>query len=93
MGAVKLNKRTIDRMTVERASAVFWDSELPGFGIRVHATGRKVFVAQARTPDGLPKRGTVGRYGYMDAQDARLKAAEMIDRIRRGRDPVVPLHP
>ncbi|MCY3828377.1 MAG: site-specific integrase [Rhodospirillaceae bacterium] len=88
MGAVKLSKRTIDRLSVERASAVFWDSELPGFGIRVHATGRKLFVAQARTPGGLPKRATVGRYEDMDAEDARLKAAGMIDRIRRGRDPV-----
>ena len=87
MGAVKLSKRTIDRLTVDRASAVFWDSELPGFGIRVHATGRKLFVAQARTPGGLPKRATVGRYEDMDAEDARLKAADMIDRIRRGRDP------
>ena len=90
MGAVKLSKRTIDRLTVERASAVFWDSELPGFGIRVHATGRKLFVAQARTPGGLPKRATVGRYEDMDAEDARLKTAGMIDRIRRGRDPVPP---
>ena len=88
MGAVKLSKRNIDRLSVERASAVFWDSELPGFGIRVHATGRKLFVAQARTPGGLPKRATVGRYEDMDAEDARLKAAGMIDRIRRGRDPV-----
>ena len=88
MGAVKLSKRTIDRLTVDRASAVFWDSELPGFGIRVHATGRKLFVAQARTPGGLPKRATVGRYEDMDAEDARLKAAGMIDRIRRGREPV-----
>ena len=90
MGAVKLSKRTIDRLSVERASAVFWDSELPGFGIRVHATGRKLFVAQARTPGGLPKRATVGRYEDIDAEDARLKAAAMIDRIRRGRDPVPP---
>ena len=90
MGAVKLSKRTIDRLTVDRASAVFWDSELPGFGIRVHATGRKVFVAQARTPGGLPKRATVGRYEDIDAEDARQKAAAMIDRIRRGRDPVAP---
>ena len=88
MGAVKLSKRTIDRLSVERASAVFWDSELPGFGIRVHATGRKLFVAQARTPGGLPKRATVGRYEDIDAEEARLKAAGMIDRIRRGRDPV-----
>ena len=68
----------------------FWDSELSGFGIRVHATGRKLFVAQARTPGGLPKRATVGRYEDIDAEDARLKAAAMIDRIRRGRDPVPP---
>ena len=87
MGAVKLSKRTIDRLTVDRASVVFWDSELPGFGIRVHATGRKLFVAQARTPGGLPKRATVGRYEDIDAEEARLKAAAMIDRIRRGRDP------
>ena len=91
MGAVKLSKRTIDRLSVERASAVFWDSELPGFGIRVHATGRKLFVAQARTPGGLPKRATVGRYEDIDAEEARLKAAGMIDRIRRGRDPVPPV--
>ena len=90
MGAVKLSKRAIDRLTVERASAVFWDSELQGFGIRVHATGRKLFVAQARTSGGLPKRATVGRYEDIDAEDARLKAAAMIDRIRRGRDPVPP---
>ena len=90
MGAVKLSKRTIDRLIVERASTVFWDSELPGFGIRVHATGRKLFVAQARTPGGLPKRATVGRYEDIDAEEARLKAAGMIDRIRRGRDPVPP---
>ena len=88
MGAVKLSKRTIDRLSVERASTIFWDSELPGFGIRVHATGRKLFVAQARTPGGLPKRATVGRYEDMDAEEARQKAAGMIDRIRRGRDPV-----
>ena len=50
MGAVKLNRRTIDRLTVERGNRVFWDSELPGFGIRVHATGHKVYVAQARVP-------------------------------------------
>ena len=84
MGAVKLSKRTIDRLTVERASAVFWDSELPGFGIRVHATGRKLFVAQARTPSRLPKRATVGRYEDMDAEDARLRAAGMIDRTQTG---------
>ena len=73
MGAVKLSKRTIDRLTVECASTVFWDSELPGFGIRVHATGRKLFVAQARTPGGLPKRATVGRFSDSRGWRARWR--------------------
>ena len=93
MGAVKLNRRTIDGLTVERGNRVFWDSELPGFGIRVHSTGHKVYVAQARVPGGLPKRGVIGRYVEITIEDARRKAAEMIDRIRRGLDPVPPPAP
>ena len=29
---------------------VFWDRDLAGFGVRVHATGRKVYVVQSRGP-------------------------------------------
>ena len=90
MGAVRLSKRTIDALSVERGDKVFWDRELPGFGIRVHATGRKVYVAQARIPGGLPKRAVIGRYVEMPTGEARRKAAGMIDRIRRGEDPVPP---
>ena len=90
MGAVKLSKRTIDALSVERGDKVFWDRELPGFGIRVHATGRRIYVAQARIPGGLPKRAVIGRYVEMSTEDARRKAAEIVDRIRRGEDPVPP---
>ena len=90
MATLKLGKRTIDALAVERGDKVFWDAELSGFGVRVHATGRKVYVAQARTPAGTARRGTVGDYTRMNTDDARRKAAEMIDRIRRGGDPVPP---
>ncbi len=90
MGAVKLSKRTIDALSVERGDKVFWDRDQPGFGIRVHATGRKIYVAQARTPGGLPKRGVIGRYVEMTTEEARRKAAGIIDRIRRGEDAIPP---
>ena len=90
MATVKLNKRTIDGLSVERGDRVFWDCELPGFGIRVHATGRKVYVAQARIPGGLPKRAVIGPYVSMTTEVARRRASDMIDRIRRGEDPVPP---
>ena len=90
MDAVKLSKRTIDALSVERGDRVFWDRELPGFGIRVYATGRKIYVAQARTPGGLPRRAAIGRYVEIPPEEARRKAAGIIDRIRRGEDPVPP---
>ncbi|MCY3829126.1 MAG: tyrosine-type recombinase/integrase [Rhodospirillaceae bacterium] len=90
LATVKLSKRSIDALSVERGDRVFWDRELPGFGVRVHATGRKVFVAQARVPGGLPKRAVIGRCVDMTAEEARKKAAEVVDRIRRGEDPAPP---
>ena len=82
----KLTKRTIDAFEATGMDAVYWDRDLPGFGVRVYATGRKVFVVQTRGPQG-PKRVTLGRYGQLLADDARKQAAEAIDRIKRGLEP------
>ena len=60
--APKLTKRTVDALSVAAGDAVFWDRDLKGFGLRVYASGRKVFVVQTRGPNG-PKRATLGRYG------------------------------
>ena len=84
---LKLNKRTVDALEVEEKDAVFWDRDLAGFGVRVHATGRKVYVVQSRGPGG-PKRVTLGRHGELSTDEARKHAALLIDRIKRGEDPV-----
>ena len=42
--ASKISKRTVDALTVETGDAVFRDRELSGFGVRVYAIGRKVYV-------------------------------------------------
>jgi integrase len=84
--APKLTKRTVDALAVTGKDAVFWDRDLPGFGIRVYASGRKVFVVQTRGPNG-PKRATLGRYGKLVPDEARKQAAEVIDRIKRGLEP------
>ena len=74
----KRNDLTISKRTVDGLSAaedtVFWDHDLPGFGIRVYPTGRKVYVVQSRGPGG-PKRVTLGRHGDIRAEQARGKAA------------------
>ena len=84
---LKLTKRTVDALSVEKNDAVFWDRDLAGFGVRVYATGRKVYVVQSRGPRG-PKRVTLGRHGEMPCDEARKGAALAIDRIKRGENPV-----
>ena len=46
-GAVRISKRSVERLTAERGYRLFWDRDLTGFGVRVHATGRKVYVVQS----------------------------------------------
>ena len=42
---LRITKRTVDAFRVEDGEAVFWDRDLPGFGVRVHATGRKSMLS------------------------------------------------
>ena len=84
--ALKLTKRTIEALFADGRDTVFWDSELPGFGVRVYRTGRRVYCVQTRGPAG-PKRVTLGRHGEITTDAARRQAAVVIDRIKRGEAP------
>ena len=77
-----LSNRMVGKLKVEKETT-FWDRELTGFGVRVYPTGAKVYVAQARGPEG-PRRVTVGRYGVVHAEQARQRAAAIINRIKAG---------
>ena len=87
----KLNRKSISRRTVEALSVdkdtVFWDREMPGFGVRVYAAGTKVYVVQSRA-GGKSVRVTVGRHGVISADEARRRAARIINRIKAGEEPV-----
>ena len=81
-----LSNRAVGKLAVEK-DTVFWDRELTGFGVRVYPTGSKVYVAQARGPEG-PKRVAVGRHGVINADEARKRAAHIIARIKAGEEAV-----
>ena len=88
----KLNRRSISRRTVEalkvEKDTVFWDRDLPGFGIRVYTSGTKMYVVQSRTK-GKSVRVTVGRHGVISADEARRRAARIVNRIKAGEDPAL----
>ena len=82
-----LTNCAVAALKVER-DMVYWDRDLPGFGIRVYPGGGKVYIAQAREPDKTTRRVTVGRHDVLSADQARQRAAFIITRIRAGEDPV-----
>ena len=81
-----ISKRTVEALKVDK-DTLFWDSELQGFGVRVHPTGRKVYVAQTRAGGKAAKRVTIGRHGVITAEEARRRAALVIARIKAGEGP------
>ena len=86
-----LTKRTVDRLSVNGKDAIFWDGDLPGFGVRVYPSGKKVFVVQTRA-FGRSKRVSLGQHGDTDfsVDHARKKATDVIARIKTGQPPVPP---
>ena len=58
---LRITKRTVDALTVGEKDTVFWDRDLAGLGVRVHATGRKTYVV---LPTASPQTywGTAGAY-------------------------------
>ena len=83
-----LTGRAVDALAAADRDVIFWDRELAGFGVRVYPSGRKVYVVQSRAGGG-PRRVTLGTHGEITATQARLRAAQVIDRIKRGEEPAV----
>ena len=81
-----ITDRTVAALSAE-SDTVVWDRALTGFGVRVYPSGTRVYVVQARGPEGT-KRITVGRHGVIGATEARRRAALIIARIRAGDEPV-----
>ncbi|MYJ95851.1 MAG: tyrosine-type recombinase/integrase [Proteobacteria bacterium] len=80
-----ISGRTVDALPVGDRETVFWDRDMAGFGVRVYPSGAKVYLVQVRV-GGKTKRVTIGRHGLVSAEDARLAAAELISRIKRGKE-------
>jgi len=82
----KLTKRLIDALGPKAADYFEWDDELPGFGVRVWPTGRKVYVAQYRA-SGRTRRVKIGTHGPLTVEEARKEAKGILGDVARGEDP------
>lgn len=87
----KLTKRTVDATKPAAADLFLWDDELPGFGLRVWPSGRKVYVAQYRLGGrgSRTRRLTIGAHGVLTPEQAREQARQALAAVARGEDPSV----
>ena len=82
----RLTKRTVDGLQPRDGDFFAWDSELKGFGVRVHPSARKTFLVQYRSK-GRSRRVKVGVYGAITADQARKQAQQLLGRVAKGEDP------
>ena len=80
-----LSNRVVDRLSVEGKDVIYWDRDLPGFGVRVYRSGTRVYLVQGRGPGGS-KRIAVGRHGVISADEARRRGAMLLTRIKAGEE-------
>ena len=82
----KITKRTVDALKPHERERVVWDDDLKGFGVRVHPSGRKVFIVKTRYRGRIIKM-TIGPHGAVSPTYARVRAAEIITDARAGKNP------
>ncbi len=87
---MKLTKRSIDQLSCppERKDILVFDSEVKGFGLRITASGAKIFIFQYRA-GGRVRRKVLGEYGVLTVKVARDKAEILRGQVLEGADPVV----
>ena len=82
----RITKRTVDAIKLHDRERVVWDDDLKGFGVRVHPSGRKVYIVKTRYQGRIIKM-TIGPHDAVSATYARVRAAEIITDARAGKNP------
>ncbi|WP_288584682.1 site-specific integrase [uncultured Methylobacterium sp.] len=85
----KLTKASLAALTVpqDRAERIFWDKDVPGFGIRVRQTGGRTWVIRPPRNGNSSKLHTLGPADKIELSEARRVAREKLAEAALGSDP------
>lgn len=87
----RLNRTLVKSVTPpESGELVIMDDDLPGFGLRVLASGMRSYFVRYRAGGGRrgkPRRITLGRHETLTTEQARNAARDILARVRLGDDP------
>ena len=90
MAKIKLTKTAVESAQPQAKDVELRDTVVPGFLCKITPTGRRVFMLQYRTNSGQPRKPSLGLYGELTVEQARVKAQDWLAEVRRGGDPAAP---
>jgi len=87
-----MGKRIVEKMVLKlvppaKGNRIYYDSEVPGFGVRITTAGAISFVLNYRV-HGRERRFTIGNYPELTATAARDRALKLRGQVRDGHDPL-----
>jgi len=85
---MRLNRQTVASLSLPpgKSEHVFWDEDLPGFGVRVRAGGKRTWIVQYRVA-GRTKKTTLGNVNTVSPDAARSTAKAHLAKAQLGADP------
>jgi len=81
MAKIKITKRTVEALKVTSKDYIAFDTDLPGFGVRVMPSGKRFFLVQYRR-HGRTRRVMIGQFGIVTAELARREATIKLGSVR-----------
>ena len=86
----RIGKVMVDALKPKAERFVAWDTEVPGFGVRVYPQGRKVYLLKYRVGGGRSGRvrwALIGNHGSLTPDQARDIARRWAADVAQGGDP------
>ena len=86
----RISKRVVDSLRPRASEYTIWDTDVPGFGIRVRPNGAMSYIAVYRSGHGRKapvRKLTLSSVGRVTPDEARGLARKAIGAVAHGRDP------
>ena len=85
---MKLTKASVLRLGLPAGTRdkIFFDDDLPGFGLRLRYGGKRTWIVQYRV-GAKQRRVTLGTMEKLDAENARKAAKTALSKVQLGHDP------